>query len=96
MARLIVRFPDNVIQEVEFDQPKYKIGRAEDNDLVLDNDEVEAHQAEIETSNGTYQIIDVSESKSTTINGKKFELEFCNERCASDFYLEQLRKLEGQ
>ncbi|MFW6138388.1 MAG: FHA domain-containing protein, partial [Spirochaetota bacterium] len=70
MARLIIRYPDNRIQEVEFKKPTYKIGAAEDNDLVLENDEVAPNQAEIETSGGNYFLVDVSGNETTTVNGK--------------------------
>jgi len=73
MAKLIVRYPNNVIKEVEFNQSRYRIGRAEDNDLVLENDEVEPYQAEIETAEGAYTLVDVSESKNVTVNGKNVE-----------------------
>jgi outer membrane protein assembly factor BamB len=58
---------------VEFDQPKYKIGTAPDNDLVLEHEEVQARQAEIDSADGAFSIVDVSENKSTTVNGKKIE-----------------------
>jgi hypothetical protein len=73
MSKLIIRYPNNVIKEVEFDQPKFRIGTAPDNDLVLENEEVQAHQAEIDTVEGAFAIVDVSENKSTTVNGKKIE-----------------------
>ena len=73
MARLIIRYPNNVIKEVEFDQPKYKIGFDEGNDLKLENDEVTPHQAEIDTTDGAYSIVDVSENNSTSVNGKKID-----------------------
>ncbi len=73
MAKLIVRYPNNMIKEVEFNQARYRIGRAEDNDLVLENDEVEDYQAEVETSGGAYTIVDVSQSKNVTVNGKNVE-----------------------
>ncbi len=73
MAKLIVRYPNNVIKEVEFNQARYRIGRAEDNDLVLENDEVEDYQAEVETSGGAYTVVDVSQSKNVTVNGKNVE-----------------------
>ncbi|HEB29902.1 MAG TPA: FHA domain-containing protein, partial [Spirochaetes bacterium] len=73
MARLIIRYPNNVIKEVEFDQPKYKIGFNEDNDLKLENDEVTPHQAEIDTTDGAYSIVDVSDNNSTSVNGKKID-----------------------
>ncbi|MCK4805254.1 MAG: FHA domain-containing protein, partial [Spirochaetes bacterium] len=73
MAKLIIRYPDNIINEVEFDQPRYKVGHAQDNDLVLDNDEVAPNQAEIETADGAYSIADVSGNNSTAVNGKKIE-----------------------
>jgi len=73
MSKLIIRYPDNVIKEAEFDQPKYRIGTADDNDLILESDEVEPHQAEIDTVDGAYSVVDVSENKSTTVNGKQIE-----------------------
>jgi len=73
MARLIIRYPNNVIKEVDFEAPNYRIGSSPENDLVLENEGVEPFQAQIETHDGTYSIIDVSENKSTTVNGKKIE-----------------------
>jgi hypothetical protein len=73
MARLILRYPNNIIREVDFEQPRYRIGGAADNDLILEGEGVSPHQAEIVTSNGTYEIADLSEDKSTTVNGKHFE-----------------------
>jgi len=73
MAKLIIRYPNNVINEVEFEQPKYTIGTAEDNDLVLTGDDVSPHQAEIYTADGAYSLVDVSENNNTSVNGKKVE-----------------------
>lgn len=73
MTRLILRYPNNVVREVEFEQPKYRIGSAEDNDLVIDQEGVSPHQAEIEETAGAFSIVDVSEDKSTTVNGKTIE-----------------------
>ena len=73
MAKLIVRYPNNEIKEIEFEKTIYKIGRAPDNDLVLDNNEVDDHQAVIETSNGVFTLVDKSENKSTKVNGKQVE-----------------------
>jgi predicted component of type VI protein secretion system len=73
MSKLIIRYPNNVIKEAEFDKPKYKIGTAPDNDLVLEHEAVQAHQAEIDSSEGAFSVVDVSENKSTTVNGKKIE-----------------------
>ncbi|KPJ85996.1 MAG: hypothetical protein AMS17_13760 [Spirochaetes bacterium DG_61] len=73
MSKLILRFPNNVVREIEFDQPKYKIGNAPDNDLILENEDVEPHQAEVDTVEGAFSIVDVSEGKTTTVNGKQIE-----------------------
>ena len=73
MARLILRYPNNVIKEVDFDQPRLRIGTASDNDVVVENEDVEEHQAEIETRDGAFSLKDLSENKSTTVNGKTFE-----------------------
>ena len=73
MARLILRYPNNVIKEVDFDQPRLRIGTASDNDVVVENEDVEEHQAEIETRDGAFSLKDLSENNSTTVNGKTFE-----------------------
>ncbi len=73
MARIILRYPNNVIKEVDFEQPRLRIGTAPDNDLVVEYENVEEHQAEIETRDGAFTLKDLSENKSTTVNGKTFE-----------------------
>jgi hypothetical protein len=73
MARLILRYPNNVIREVDFDQQRYRIGTAADNDLVLESEGVAPHQAEIQLRDGAYTLTDVSEDKNTTVNGKNVE-----------------------
>jgi outer membrane protein assembly factor BamB len=73
MTRIILRYPNNVIKEVDFEQPSLRIGSASDNDLVVENEDVEEHQAEIETRDGAFTLKDLSENKSTTVNGKTFE-----------------------
>jgi outer membrane protein assembly factor BamB len=73
MTRLILRFPNRPVREVEYAQPKYRIGRAGDNDLVLDHEEVAPYQAEIDEVQGAYTITDTSEEKSTKVNGKTIE-----------------------
>lgn len=73
MARLIVRYPDNRIQEVEFDKPVFRIGSSEDNDLIVSHEEVEAHHAEITNEAGAFFIKNLSERENTTVNGKKID-----------------------
>jgi outer membrane protein assembly factor BamB len=73
MARLIIRYPNNTIKEVDFDQPKFRIGFDEDNDLKLEDEDVTPHQAEIDTVDGAYSIVDVSDNSSTSVNGKQIE-----------------------
>ena len=73
MAKLILRYPNNVIKEVDFDQTRLRIGTASDNDVVVENEDVEEHQAEIEMRDGAFSLKDLSENKSTTVNGKTFE-----------------------
>jgi outer membrane protein assembly factor BamB len=73
MTRIILRYPNNDIKEVDFEQPRLRIGTAPDNDLVVENEDVEEHQAEIETRDGAFTLKDLSENKSTTVNGKTFE-----------------------
>jgi outer membrane protein assembly factor BamB len=73
MSRLIIRYSNNVIKEADFDKPKFRIGTADDNDLVLEDEGVSPHQAEIDTVDGAYSIVDVSESKNTMVNGKQID-----------------------
>jgi outer membrane protein assembly factor BamB len=73
VTRLILRYPNNEYKEVEFDQPRYRVGSAEDNELVIEQEGVSPHQAEIEQIEGNFSIVDLSEDKSTTVNGKPVE-----------------------
>lgn len=73
MARLIVRYPDNRIQEVEFDKTLFRIGSALDNDLVVSYEEVEPHHAEITNEAGAFFIRNLSDRENTTVNGKKID-----------------------
>lgn len=73
MARLIIRYPNNVVREVEFEGPRYRIGTAPDNDLVLEHDQVSPHQAEIESVAGGYTLVDVAGNGTTLVNGKNVE-----------------------
>jgi outer membrane protein assembly factor BamB len=73
MARLILRYPNNVIKEIDFNQPRFRIGSDPDNDLVLEDESVAPHQAEIETQDGAFTLKDITEDNTTTVNGKTIE-----------------------
>jgi CRP-like cAMP-binding protein len=47
------------------------IGRAKDNDLVLDNPRVSRHHALIEARNGSYRIVDLNSTNGSFVNGQR-------------------------
>jgi len=50
---------------------KVKIGRSQDNDIVLSEGSVSSHQAEIELRDGNMVLRDVSTYHSTKVNGSR-------------------------
>lgn len=58
-------------QIITIDKPVFKIGRALENDLVIQEASLSRYHAEIRQENGTYQLIDMDSSGGSFLNGRK-------------------------
>ncbi|MEA3309605.1 MAG: FhaA domain-containing protein [Chloroflexota bacterium] len=56
-------------QHFELTQPHVRIGRALDNDLILEDSRVSRHHARLQQEQGEHRIQDLSSSGGTTLNG---------------------------
>jgi ABC-type multidrug transport system ATPase subunit len=56
-------------------RPVFRIGRAVDNDLALDDLRVSRHHAEIVPSNGAFEVRDLGSSNGTFVNGHRISSE---------------------
>ena len=48
MAKILLRFKGEVVQEIELDKDIISIGRKADNNIIIDNQAVSSHHAIIE------------------------------------------------
>lgn len=71
MAVIIVKLGDNVIQTFELGQEPAKIGRARDNDIIVENLSVSRHHATIQFEDGKYLLIDNKSANGVFVNGVK-------------------------
>lgn len=69
MSKLIILNGENTGKEFSLEKGKFKIGRAQDSNLLLSNPTVSRKHATIKYKNGKYFIIDSSRN-GTKINGK--------------------------
>lgn len=65
------------VSEKNFDVPQktIKIGRANDNDIIINDPYISAHHAEIEIRNGNMYICDLNSLNGTYVNRKKIQKE---------------------
>ncbi len=58
---------------VLLNQPVVRIGRKRDNHVVIDNEHVSRHHAEIREVAGHYVLLDLNSTGGTTVNGKRVQ-----------------------
>ena len=68
MDKLILKFKDNVIKEYPITGSQVKIGREEDNDIVIDNAAVSRHHAKIKRAGSGYIVEDLNSTNGTFVN----------------------------
>ncbi len=68
---LLVRYPNQAPVPQSISKPVFTLGRAPDNDLVLNYPTVSSHHARLEQHGTFYQIIDLSSTNGTTVNGQR-------------------------
>jgi pSer/pThr/pTyr-binding forkhead associated (FHA) protein len=71
MPELIVKFDDKVIEKIVTEKKRITIGRAHDNDVVLENRGVSRKHALIEFNNNAAVIIDNESLNGTFVNNRK-------------------------
>ncbi|HXI02307.1 MAG TPA: adenylate/guanylate cyclase domain-containing protein, partial [Candidatus Saccharimonadales bacterium] len=75
MAELTIRSPGRALKVVRVDGDVFRIGRASDNDLQIDDLQTEPHHAELVREGATYAVRDLNAFSETYVNQ-----ELCRER----------------
>jgi len=71
MARVILVFNKQVVKDYPFTKENMTIGRAEENDVVIDNLAVSGYHARIDKAGDTYILTDLQSTNGTFVNDKK-------------------------
>jgi len=71
MPKLIIKLGEK--KEFSFDKPLIHIGRALDNDLVIENLSVSRRHAQIEDENGRFFVTDLGSANGTFVNGNRIQ-----------------------
>jgi hypothetical protein len=71
MAKLLLKLNGAVLKEIALSRPQITIGRAPDNDLVLNSSEVSGHHARIIQDGQSWIIEDLSSTNGTFLKGWK-------------------------
>ena len=71
MAKLILKFEDQVIQEVSLSAGAVTIGRQPDNGLYIDNPAVSGHHAKVYAENGHFVLEDCESFNGTYVNNAR-------------------------
>ncbi len=69
MPEIIVKLGENVVHKYFFDKDILNIGRARDNDIVIENLAVSRNHARIRRMNGKYILTDLNSANGTFVNG---------------------------
>ncbi|MCD6385058.1 FHA domain-containing protein, partial [Candidatus Sumerlaeota bacterium] len=69
MTEIIVKLGDNVVHKYFFDKDILNIGRARDNDIVIENLAVSRNHARIRRVEGKYILTDLNSANGTFVNG---------------------------
>lgn len=73
MPEIIVKLGDHEIQRYPFDKERVTIGRAKDNDIVIDNLNISRYHAEIQHNENSYVVADRDSANGTYVNGARVE-----------------------
>src|SRR5438105_10736338 len=73
MAKVFLKFNEQVLKEIPLEAPHLTIGRKPDNDLVIDNPAVSGHHARIVKEEGAFFIEDLGSTNGTFLNDAKVQ-----------------------
>ena len=71
MSKLILKYEASVIKEIPLRKPQVSIGRAPDNDVVIDNLAVSGHHAKLLVEEGRYMVEDLNSMNGTFLNNQR-------------------------
>lgn len=71
MAKLVLKFKEAVIKDIEFDKDQVTIGRKPENDVAIDNLAVSGFHAKIFRENDAYVLEDMGSLNGTYVNGER-------------------------
>ncbi len=71
MAKVLLKYKEAVVQEIILEKEVTTIGRKPDNDIIIDNQAVSGHHAQIKTEGEALFIEDLSSLNGTYLNSQK-------------------------
>jgi pSer/pThr/pTyr-binding forkhead associated (FHA) protein len=71
MAKVLLKYKDAVVKEINLDKEVTTIGRKPDNDIIIDNQAVSGHHALIKTEGTALLVEDLSSLNGTYLNSQK-------------------------
>ena len=71
MAKVLLKYKEAVIQDVTLDKEVTTIGRKPDNDIIIDNQAVSGHHAQIKIQGGDVMLEDLGSLNGTYVNSQK-------------------------
>jgi pSer/pThr/pTyr-binding forkhead associated (FHA) protein len=71
MAKVLLKYKEAVVKEINLDKEIITIGRKPDNDIVIDNQAVSGHHAQIKTEGTANVVEDLSSLNGTYLNSQK-------------------------
>ncbi len=71
MAKVILKYKDAIVREIDLDKKLVAIGRKPDNDIIIDNQAVSGHHAIIETEGDSLFVEDLKSLNGTFVNSRK-------------------------
>jgi pSer/pThr/pTyr-binding forkhead associated (FHA) protein len=73
MAKIFLKFNEQVLKEIPLEAPQLTIGRKPDNDLVIDNPAVSGHHARVIKEEAGFFIEDLGSTNGTFLNDAKVQ-----------------------
>jgi pSer/pThr/pTyr-binding forkhead associated (FHA) protein len=71
MAKVLLKYKEAVVQEIILDKELTTIGRKPDNDIIIDNQAVSGHHAQIKAEGNEVMLEDLSSLNGTYVNSQK-------------------------